>query len=93
MKIEFISMQDLKEFQDALLAKIESLLKDSKAVSIPDYEFLTSKQVQTVLQISHTTLWHWENKGYLVAHQISGRKRYQKSAVLAAMVKRESKKS
>lgn len=76
-----------------VLEGVAILMKQSNDTKENSKEWLTSKEVQALLKISSTTIWHWENKRYIVAHQISGRKRYQKTEVLAALVKREAKKS
>ena len=43
---------------------------------------LTEKEVQDILEVSHSTLWRWHKEEYLVPVQIGRKIRYKQSDVL-----------
>lgn len=43
----------------------------------PETEFLSRKEVLSLLKIDSSTLWSWEKTGYLHSHPFGGRKRYK----------------
>jgi len=42
---------------------------------------LTEEQVQKMLEVSHSTLWRWQNQDYLTPVSIGRKKRYKTSDV------------
>ena len=50
----------------------------------PD-ELLTREQTCDFLQIDSSTLWHWTNKGKVIAYGIANRRYYKKSELLECL--------
>lgn len=91
MQIEVITKQDLERFSERIIAEVIKAIDGTKEQTNNEQELLTGKEVQAVLKISHTTLWSWSRKGIIKTHFISGRRRYKRSEVLAALKRKEYK--
>ena len=66
---------------------IKSQLKDLKkeiSTHDPD-ELLTRSETCKFLQIDSSTLWHWTNKGKVIAYGIGNRRYYKKSELLKSL--------
>jgi len=66
---------------------IKSQLKNfKKEISTydPD-ELLTRSETCKFLQVDSSTLWHWTNKGRLIAYGIGNRRYYKKSELLKSL--------
>jgi hypothetical protein len=50
----------------------------------PD-ELLTREQTCNFLQIDSSTLWHWTNKGKVIAYGIGNRRYYKKAEILECL--------
>jgi hypothetical protein len=50
----------------------------------PD-ELLTREQTCDFLQIDSSTLWHWTNKGKVIAYGIGNRRYYKKAEILECL--------
>ena len=50
----------------------------------PD-ELLTREQTCEFLQIDSSTLWHWTNKGKVIAYGIGNRRYYKKAELLECL--------
>ena len=64
-----------------LLTDLKKDLLDHKA----NDDLLTRKQACEFLQINSSTLWHWTNKGRVVALGIANRRYYKRSELLEAL--------
>jgi hypothetical protein len=51
----------------------------------PD-ELLTREQTCKLLQIDSSTLWHWTNKGKVIAYGIGNRRYYKKAELMNALI-------
>ena len=51
----------------------------------PD-ELLTREQTCDFLQIDSSTLWHWTNKGKVIAYGIGNRRYYKKAELLECLI-------
>jgi hypothetical protein len=49
----------------------------------PQTEYLSRKEVLTLLRIDPSTLWGWEKAGYIHAYPFGGRKRYKRTDIEA----------
>lgn len=63
---------------------IKSQLEDFKKNfnSLNSEELLTREQTCEFLQIDSSTLWHWTNKGKVLAYGIGNRRYYKKAELL-----------
>ena len=67
---------------------IKSQLKDlKKEISTHDpNELLTRSETCKYLQIDSSTLWHWTNKGKVVAYAIANRRYYKKAELVECLI-------
>ena len=66
---------------------VKSQLKDFKETfntHNPD-ELLTRTETCKFLQIDSSTLWHWTNKGKVIAYGIGNRRYYKKAELLESL--------
>lgn len=64
----------------------EQLEEFTKDISLPYKDVLmTRSQVCEFLQINSSTLWHWTNKGKVIAYGIANRRYYKKSELLECL--------
>ena len=49
-------------------------------------ELLTRTETCKLLQIDSSTLWHWTNKGKVIAYGIANRRYYKRSEVLKSLI-------
>ena len=67
---------------------VKSLLSDFKKElnkTDPD-ELLTREETCKFLQIDSSTLWHWTNKGKVLAYGIGNRRYYKKAELLNSLI-------
>ena len=79
-----ISVDDLTE---KIALKTLEFLEQKKATTNthnPD-ELLTREQTCDYLQIDSSTLWHWTNKGKVIAYGIGNRRYYKKAELLECL--------
>lgn len=60
--------------------------KETLQTHNPD-ELLTREQTCKFLQIDSSTLWHWTNKGKVIAYGIGHRRYYKKAELLESLTK------
>jgi predicted DNA-binding transcriptional regulator AlpA len=79
-----LSVGDLQQLiQEAVkeeMTKITKVIQLQPQKEIP--ELLTRDQVTKILQVSLTTLYHWNNDGTLPAKKIGKRVYYQRSIIM-----------
>jgi hypothetical protein len=49
-------------------------------------DLINREQVLELLQINPSTLWHWQNKGRIVAYKFANKCYYKKSEVLSGLI-------
>lgn len=76
---------NIQTFISAIANEVAEQLKGSfqlsDSVKESREEQMTAKQVCSYLNIAHSTLWHWENQGYIQSVKFGRRKRYNRSEV------------
>ena len=79
-----IPIDDLFQWGKNLIAEskkeLEQIIIEDKAESYP-----TPKQVSKILNVNLSTLWRWNNTGYLKTLEFGGGRRYKMSEVKALM--------
>ena len=76
-----VNGSDLLNFADKLVQDTATEVEAKvKAENKPD-ELLTRYQVADMLNVTPTTLWHWNNKGILPTIKIGNKVRYRRSDV------------
>ena len=75
-----ISLGELVEANTLLIAEtkreLEQTIADQKTETYPSRE-----KVMEMLDVSQSTLWRWQNSGYLVPLNVGGKRRYRMSDV------------
>ena len=76
-----ISLDDLRAVihEEVLAAMAEYFKKPNEET------LLTISQAATMLEVDRSTLWHWDQEGYLKKIHIGGKPRYKESEVLAIL--------
>lgn len=75
-----ISVDDLREWHKEVINDTKQRLEDAIA-SEKQESYLGAQQVCDMLGMNMTTLWRWENKGYLVPAKVGGKRRFKYSEV------------
>ena len=75
-------MADSILLQNLNAADLTQLIKDG--IKSPD-ELLTRTETCKFLQIDSSTLWHWTNKGKVIAYGIGNRRYYKKAELLESL--------
>ena len=76
-----------EQFKELLTNVFKTQLEDLKNnfnTHTPD-ELLTREQTCEFLQIDSSTLWHWTNKGKVIAYGIGNRRYYKKAELLECL--------
>ena len=76
-----IKTKDLADFADTLIQRTKNEI-NSQIQQAKEERYLTEKQVQEMLSVTHSTLWHWNKKGYLKTVKVGNKNRYKYSDVL-----------
>ncbi len=84
--LQNLSPDELSELIDkSVKGQLDIFLKDLNT-SDPD-ELLTREETCKFLQIDSSTLWHWTNKGKVIAYGIGNRRYYKKSEIIECLIK------
>jgi hypothetical protein len=73
-----LKLEDLREIFNEVTGSHKSKPKDMSAE-----DFLSRKEVLSILKIDSSTLWCWEKTGYIKSYPFGGRKRYKSADVEA----------
>ena len=73
-----LKLEDLREIFKEVTSSPKSTLKE-----LPAEDFLSRKEVLSILKIDSSTLWCWEKVGYIKSFPFGGRKRYKSADVEA----------
>ena len=80
-----------QELVEEILLGVQALIKDSKEKQLLESEWLTSKEVLSVLKITSTTLWNYDNSGLTKPQKVGNRKRYKKSDIIQILSRKEGR--
>ena len=88
-------MADSILLQNLNTADLTQLIKDGVKSQLKDFketfnthnpdELLTRTETCKFLQIDSSTLWHWTNKGKVIAYGIGNRRYYKKAELLKSL--------
>lgn len=70
-----VSQNDLRQF---VQSAVKELLDEREK---KDEIYLTAEETCKRLEVNRSTLWRWDNCGYLVAHKVGKKVRYKLSDV------------
>lgn len=79
-----VGIEELREFHREV---IEDTRKELELIVLSDKmeTYPTPRQVSEMLNVDLTTLWRWNNKGYLKTIEFGGGRRYRMSEVKKLM--------
>lgn len=86
--VQFISVTP-DQLQNAIIEGVKSQLQDLKKHFEPKTptEYLTRKEVASLLKIDLSSVHNWSKKGTLISYQIGGRVYYKRNEIDNAIVK------
>ena len=83
--LQNLNTTDLTQLiKDGVKSQLENF-KETLNTHNPD-ELLTRNETCKYLQIDSSTLWHWTNKGKVVAYGIGSRRYYKKEELLKCLI-------
>ena len=84
--LQNLSRQDLTQLIKEIVRSQLEEFKETLSTQIPD-ELLTREEPYNFLKIDSSTLWHWTNKGKVIAYGIGNRRYYKKGELLESLIK------
>ena len=87
-----LTKQTYQSIVSEILDGVKILIEESQETDLLKNEWLTAKEVQTLLKITPTTLWNYDNRGITNPQKIGNRKRYHRPKIIALLQKKVSKK-
>ena len=82
--LQNLSREDLTQLIKEILRSQLEDFKETFNTHNPD-ELLTRTETCKFLQIDSSTLWHWTNKGKVIAYGIGNRRYYKKAELLESL--------
>jgi len=83
--LENLNAESLKAIiEDGIKSQLKNFKREISTHD-PD-ELLTRDETCKFLQIDSSTLWHWTNKGKVIAYGIGNRRYYKKSELLKSLI-------
>ena len=73
------------QFTELLTNVFKTQLEDFKkefTTQTENDDLMTREQVLELLQINASTLWHWQNKGKIIAYKFANKCYYRKSELM-----------
>ena len=70
--------------KNGVKSELEEFKKEFNIQNQPE-DLLTREQTCKFLQIDSSTLWHWTNKGKVLAYGIGNRRYYKKAELLTSL--------
>ena len=82
MVLTIITDEQLEAFADAVITKYQQNIVRRKAAEKPQEEWMTRKEVMTLLRRCDSTMTKWARRGYLVPSMVGGKHLYRKADVM-----------
>ncbi|MFC4268359.1 helix-turn-helix domain-containing protein [Polaribacter marinivivus] len=84
--IQFIQVNP-DDYQNAIIDSVKEVFENFKETINSDNsdKLLTREETCNFLKIDSSTLWHWTNKGKVIAYGIGNRRYYKKSELLESL--------
>ena len=82
MVLTIITDEQLEAFADAVITKYQQSIARHKAAEKPQEEWMTRKEVMTLLRRCDSTMTKWARRGYLVPSMVGGKHLYRKTDVM-----------
>lgn len=81
--LQNVSFEDLTNLFKSVNSQIEDIKKNINSQGSD--VLLTREETCKYLQIDSSTLWHWTNKGKVIAYGIGNRRYYKKAELLQSL--------
>lgn len=82
--LQNVSTEQLEQLiSNGVKSQLDDFKKELQTYN-PD-ELLSREQTCQLLQIDSSTLWHWTNKGKVIAYGIGNRRYYKKAELLESL--------
>jgi len=88
--LQNLSRHDLTQLIKEIVRSQLEDFKETLNTHNPD-ELLTREETYNFLKIDSSTLWHWTNKGKVIAYGIGNRRYYKKEELLNSLIQLTSK--
>ena len=83
MVLTIITDEQLEAFADAVITKYQQTIARYRAAEKPSQdEWMTRKDVRTLLRRCDSTMTKWARRGYLVPSMVGGKHLYRKADVM-----------
>jgi len=82
MALTIITDEQLEAFADAVITKYQQNIARRKASEPSPGEWMTRKEVMTILKRCDSTMTKWARRGYLVPSMVGGNHLYRKADVM-----------
>ncbi|MBR1510384.1 MAG: helix-turn-helix domain-containing protein [Bacteroidales bacterium] len=82
MVLTIITDEQLEAFADAVITKYQQSIARRKASEPSPEEWMTRKEVMTLLKRCDSTMTKWSRRGYLVPSMVGGKHLYRKADVM-----------
>ena len=79
MVLTIITDEQLEAFGDAVITKYQQSIARRKASEPSPEEWMTRKEVMTILKRCDSTMTKWARRGYLVPSMVGGKHLYRKA--------------
>jgi hypothetical protein len=87
-KSTLIEQVSASEFTELIMFVFRKELEDFKKElqnQTANDDLLSREQVLELLQINASTLWHWQNKGKIIAYKFANKCYYKRSEIMATI--------
>ena len=71
-------------FSGILKTQLDEFKKEIQNHSAND-DLLSREQVLELLQINASTLWHWQNKGKIIAYKFANKSYFKRSQIMESL--------
>lgn len=82
MVLTIITDEQLEAFADAVITKYQQTIVRHKAAEKPQEEWMTRKEVMTLLRRCDSTMTKWARRGYLVPSMVGSKHLYRTADVM-----------
>lgn len=83
--LQSVSPESLTELITTIFkTQLDAFKKEFQNQAAND-DLLSREQVLELLQINASTLWHWQNKGKIIAYKFANKCYYKRSEIMATI--------
>ncbi len=83
--LQNVSPESLSELITNIFKTQLEAFKSEIQNQVTNDDLLSREQVLEMLQINASTLWHWQNKGKIIAYKFANKCYYKRSEIMATI--------